>query len=292
MIPQQVAALPCWQGDITAEPLAGGLSNEAWVVTDTAGRHVVRLGRDYPFHHVFREREVMTARAAHRAGFGPAVQYAAFGVMVSAFLEASTWDAAAMRANPARLAEFMRRFHSEMPLHVSGPGFIFDAFHVIRDYARTLKGTKWADRLPALLGMCQSFEAMQVPMRIVFGHHDMLPANVLETPDRLWLIDYEYAGFGTAMFDLASAASNARMSAEEADKLVGTYLGHAPDAAFCQGFDAMRCAALIREAMWAMVSEQHLDTPGVDFDAYADKNLAALDAMIDSYQSKHGKIAS
>ncbi|MEZ5913896.1 MAG: phosphotransferase [Paracoccaceae bacterium] len=43
---------------------------------------------------------------------------------------------------------------------------------------------------------------------IVYGHHDLLPANFLEDADgRLWLIDYEYAGFGTAMFDLAGAAS-------------------------------------------------------------------------------------
>ena len=290
MIPERIAALTCWQGQITAEPLAGGLSNEAWVVTDKTGRHVVRFGRDYPFHHVIREREVMTARAAHAAGFGPAVEYAAPGVMVSAFIEAKTWDAADMRANPARLASLLRRFHTEMPHHICGPGFIFDAFHVIRDYARTLADTRWSDQLPPLLRLSRACETVQVPLPIIVGHHDMLPANVLETADRLWLIDYEYAGFGTAMFDLASAASNARMSVEAADLMLGTYLGHAPDAGFRRAFDAMRYAALIREAMWAMVSEQHLSTPGVDFTAYATENLTALDAMVETYQSQHGKI--
>ena len=29
---------------IEIEPLKGGLSNESWLVTDAAGRHVVRLG--------------------------------------------------------------------------------------------------------------------------------------------------------------------------------------------------------------------------------------------------------
>lgn len=291
MIAERIAALPCWRGQITAEPLTGGLSNEAWVVTDKNGRHVVRFGRDYPFHHVIREREVMTARAAHAAGFGPAMEYAAPGVMVSAFIEAKTWDAADMRSNPARLAELLRRFHTEMPHHISGPGFIFDAFHVIRDYARILAGTEWADHLPPLVALARSTEAVQVPLPIVVGHHDMLPANVLETEDRLWLIDYEYAGFGTAMFDLASAASNARMGGEAADLLVGTYLGRAPETAFRQAFDAMRCAGLIREAMWAMVSEQHLSTSGVDFAAYAEENLTALDAMIEAYQSTYGKFA-
>lgn len=81
MIPTALRHLP-WKGDITAEPLLGGLSNESWKVTDAAGPHVVRFGRDFPFHHVDRAREVMTARAAHAAGFGPAVEHAAPGVTV------------------------------------------------------------------------------------------------------------------------------------------------------------------------------------------------------------------
>ena len=56
---------------MTIEPLKGGLSNESYLVTEPGGRHVVRFGRDYPFHHVFRERETMTARAAARGRLWP-----------------------------------------------------------------------------------------------------------------------------------------------------------------------------------------------------------------------------
>ena len=61
----RIRALPLWRGAIEIAPLKGGLSNEIWLVTDAAGRHVVRFGKDFPFHHVVREREAMTARAAH-----------------------------------------------------------------------------------------------------------------------------------------------------------------------------------------------------------------------------------
>ena len=47
-------------------------------------------------------------------------------------------------------------------------------------------------------------EAMQMPLPIVFGHHDLLPGNFLDDGNRLWLIDWEYGAFGTAMFDLAN----------------------------------------------------------------------------------------
>ena len=102
-----IRTLPCWTGEIRVEPLTGGLSNESWKVTDAHRAHAVRFGRDYPFHHVDRTREVMTARAAHATGFAPEVTYAAPGVMVSAFVEARTWDAADLRAAPERIAELL-----------------------------------------------------------------------------------------------------------------------------------------------------------------------------------------
>jgi hypothetical protein len=53
------AGLDIWPGPITIEPLKGGLSNESHTVTSGTERFVVRLGSDYPFHHVARERELM-----------------------------------------------------------------------------------------------------------------------------------------------------------------------------------------------------------------------------------------
>lgn len=286
---EQIGALPCWKGDWTAEPLTGGLSNEIWKVTDREGIHVVRFGTDYPFHHVDRSREVMTARAAHAAGFAPAVDYAAPGVMVTAWIEARTWTAEDVAASPERVAGLLERFHREMPLRVSGPGSIFWPFHVIRDYARQLAGTNRAQDMPGYLALNAEMEAAQVPLPIVYGHHDLLPANILDDGERLWLIDFEYAGFGTAMFDLAGAASNAGMTDAQSERLVAAYLGREPDPGFVRAFAAMQCASLLREALWAMISEQNLSTRGVDFAAYAEENLESLAGALDRYRSAHGQ---
>lgn len=292
---ERIGALPCWRGGIAAQPLTGGLSNESWKVTDEAGAHVVRFGEDFPFHHVARANEVMAARAAHRAGFAPEVEFAAPGVMVSRFLDARTWGEADLRADPGRVGRYLAEFHRRMPGEVTGPGVIFWVFHVIRDYARTLRaeGSRFTGDLPRLVAVAEVMEAAQVPLPIVYGHHDLLPANFLEDAEgRLWLIDYEYAGFGTAMFDLAGAASNAGMDRAEARALLEAYFGAAPDAATCRAFDAMQCASLAREAMWAMVSEIFLAAPGADYDAHAREYLGRLDAALDRYQSSHGKIPS
>ncbi|HWU61347.1 MAG TPA: choline kinase family protein [Ensifer sp.] len=291
-VEDRIVALKCWAGPIEVEPLKGGISNESYLVTDAAGRHVVRFGKDYPFHHVQREREVMTARAAHAAGFGPRVEHSAPGVMVSAFLLARTFEAGDVRANAQRVAAMLRRFHETMPAHVSGPGFMFWPFHVIRDYARTLDagGSRMRDELPDYLELCQALESMQTPLPILFGHNDLLPANILDDGDRLWLIDFEYAGFSTAMFDLAGATSNAGFSAEEADEFLAAYFDGAPSLEIRRSHSAMQCASLLREAMWSMVSELHLSAPGADYESYTAENLARLETALQRHQSTYGKL--
>jgi thiamine kinase-like enzyme len=290
----RIRALPLWNGSITIEPLKGGLSNESYLVRDAGGRHVVRFGRDFPFHHVARQREVMTARAAHEAGFAPAVRYSEPGLMVTAYLAARTFAASDVRANRERIARLIRAFHTEMPKHVSGAGFMFWVFHVIRDYARTLLsgGSRMAPSVPAYLELAEQLERQQRPLAIVFGHNDLLPANLLDDGQRLWLIDFEYAGFGTGMFDLAGAASNAGLSEDESDELLATYFDCRPDFGLRRAHAAMQCASLLREAMWSMVSELYLSAPGADYAAYTAENLTRLDAALCSYRARFGDLPS
>lgn len=290
----RIRALPCWRGSIEIAVLKGGISNESYVVTDAAGRHVVRFGHDYPFHHVCRDREIMTARAAHAAGFAPEVRFAGPGVMVSAFLDARTFAGVDVVRERIRIADLLRRFHREMPRHVSGAGFIFWVFHVIRDYARTLEAgnSRMRPELAGYLALAEELEAAQVPLPVVFGHNDLLPANILDDGRRLWLIDFEYAGFNTAMFDHAGAASNAGMSPDEALEFLGVYFGHTPGPDIQKSFAAMQCASLLREAMWSMVSEIHLSAPGADYEAYTQENLERLQRTLDHYRTEYGKTGS
>ncbi|PLX36469.1 MAG: choline kinase [Hyphomicrobiales bacterium] len=288
----RVRSLPIWQGDLSWEVLKGGLSNTSYMVGDGRTRVVVRLGEDYPFHHVYREREVMASKAAAHASFAPEVLDAAPGVMVSRFIDGKTYSGDDVRANIDRVATLVRRFHTEMPGHVSGAGFIFWVFAVIRDYAHTLTegGSRLAERMPEFVALAESLEALQVPLPIVYGHHDLLPANLIDDGEKLWLIDFEYAGFGTAMFDLAGLASNAGFSQAEAEHLLGVYFDRTPDANLIRSHAAMQCASLLREAMWSMVSELYLNAPGADYVAYTAENLAALEASLDAYQTRFGKV--
>jgi thiamine kinase-like enzyme len=287
----RVEALAIWSGPLTIEPLKGGLSNESFKVSDGGKAYVVRFGEDFPFHHVFREREVMTAKAAAAAGLAPALIHAEPGVMVLDYIDGRTLDAEDVKSNIRQIADLACRFHQTMPRHVSGPGFMFWPFHVIRDYAYTLKAgnSRMIPELGGYLDLAEELERVQLPLPIVFGHNDLLPGNFIDDGERLWLIDFEYGGFSTAMFDLAGIASNAEFDEEQAAMLLALYFGRQPDSALLRSHAAMQCASLLREAMWSMVSELYLDAPGADYVVYTQENLDRLAAVLESYRSRFGK---
>ena len=287
-IESRISALPIWSGPVALAPLSGGISNLFFTATDRSVNYVVRITRDFPFHHVYRDREVMSARAAHAAGFAPEVVHAEPGLMVSRFIDGRVLSSSDVRQSIPRIAEFLTRFHQEMLAGLSGAGFMFWVFHVNRDYVRQLAKRSNDARFPRWLGINDELEAVQLPLPIRFGHHDLLPANLIDDGTRLWLIDYEYAGFGTAMFDLANLSSNNGLSAGESAQLLAAYFGEPASEELLRSHAAMEAASLLREALWSLVSVGHLDRPGVDYAAYADENFVKLDTALDTYHSRFG----
>lgn len=280
-----VRALPHWQNLRSIVPLAGGVSNAAFVVEDDCGRHVARVGQDYPFHQVSRQREAEAHRAAHACGLSPALKYAADGVMVVAYLNAKTFAEPDVCRDWHGCLELVKRCHRDVGRHIRGQGAIFWVFQILRDYAETLRRADHAQsaRLAQWMAVVDAMEAAQVPMPIVFGHHDLLPTNFMDDGERLWLIDWEYGAFGTALFDLANlAAANSFDAALERDMLT-TYFDGTPDGGIVRAYHAMKVMAALREAMWGMVSELHLAAPGVDYVAYAAEYISRFDAIHAEY---------
>jgi thiamine kinase-like enzyme len=285
-----IRSLPCWRGPPAIEPLRGGLSNANFKVTDGEGAYVVRVGRDFPFHHVSRRREAAATLAAEAAALAPRVVHVGDGVLVCGFIEGRTLEAADLRENLEAVVALIRRCHGEMRARIRGEATMFWVFHVIRDYADALRagGHAIAPELPALMAITTELEAMQVPLPIVFGHHDLLPSNFLDDGRRLWLIDWEYAGFGTPMFDLANMADNGEFGADLETRMLTLYFDRAPDEATRESFSAMKLASALREMLWAMVSELHLAAPGVDYAAYSASCRTKFERVRLHYRESHG----
>jgi thiamine kinase-like enzyme len=270
----RLSRLPIWQGPVTLEPLTGGLTNISFAAADASGKYVVRCGDDIPAHHVSRDREVSASRAAFEAGLSPEVVHVEKGITVLRFIAARTFTEADLRADALRIVALLKTCHREVARRVRGAANMFWPFHVIRDYVRLI------DADAKYLELADQLEAAQVPLPIVFGHNDLLPGNVMDDGTRLWLIDWEYAGFGTAMFDLANLSSNGEFSAADDQALLGAYFDGMVDEPLLRAFIAMKTASLLREALWAMVSDVHLKTPDADYKAHARTYLDRLNKLL------------
>jgi thiamine kinase-like enzyme len=282
---ERAAALPIWTGPVAPEPLSGGMTNVNFTVADAGRRYLVRVGGDIPEHNVLRRFELAAARAAHAAGLAPAVRHAEEGVLVLDFIEGRTLTAADVRdpGNLDRLAALVRRCHAEVPRHYRGPTPIFWVFQVLRDYAHTLRNAGAPYDLAPLAAAAEALERATGPVEIVFGHNDLLPANLIDDGRRLWLLDWEYAAFNTPLFDLGGLASNAGMTADERTALLAAYYRRDPDAGLLRQAAAMTAASLLRETMWSMVSELH-STLDFDYAAYTAENRARFDAAFAAFE--------
>ena len=285
---KRAAGLAIWTGPVSPEPLGGGLTNLNFVVEDAGKRYVVRIGDDIVEHQVMRFNELAASRAAHAAGLSPAVVHHQPGVLVLDFIDAVTLDEEAVRTSAMleRIVPLVRRCHHAIPEHLRGPVLMFWVFHVLKDYGAALRDgdSPHLSRLAELMEKADRLQQAVGPIDVVFGHNDLLAANFLDDGERLWLIDWDYAGFNSPLFDLGGLASNNGLTEARERWLLETYFETALTDALWHSYRAMKCASLMRETMWSMVSELHSK---LDFDyaAYTRENLTRFEAAYDSFRT-------
>jgi thiamine kinase-like enzyme len=284
----RLKSLPIWKGNIRVIRLGGGRTNLNYMVQDASGKYVARFGDDIPEHQVMRFNELAASRAAHAAGISPAVVYTEQGLSVLEFVESKTLDEPDVQRPDMlkRIIPLIKTCHHNVPTHFRGPALIFWVFHVIRDYAATLvEGTSdYTAKLPEYLDICTMLEQASGPFSIVFGHNDLLAANFLDDGKRLWLIDWDYAGFNSPLFDLGGLASNNSLNETQERLMLDLYFDGAVDDALLRRYHAMKCASLLRETMWSMVSEI-TSTLDVDYAAYTAENLSRFERAYETYRN-------
>ena len=285
----RVRALPCWNGDIAIEVLSGGLSNLNFTVDDGGKRFVVRMvGGDVPIHNVMRFNEVTGLKAAHAVGLTPAMVYSEPGIMVVDHIDGATYEAGDV-GEPAklrRIVEAVRALHEQAKHHVFGPCLGFWVFRVNRSYAQVLRegNSRMLPHVERYMAVNDELEAAVGAVTMTFCHNDLLCANFMDDGSKVWIIDWEHCGYGARLFDLANVASNAQL-AEDAERLMlEAYYGTPADDARWRRYKAFRAGSHLREAMWSMASEIHLDLD-IDYEAYTQENLDAFEAAYEEFKS-------
>ena len=71
---EHIGSLPCFTGVASVRPLVGGLCNRNFVVEDSAGKYVVRVGGDIWVHGISQVSVQNAMRAAAALGVTPALR--------------------------------------------------------------------------------------------------------------------------------------------------------------------------------------------------------------------------
>ena len=270
-----IQSIPIWKNNIEIKTIDGGLTNQNFLVQENSNKFVVRLGDDIPEHLVSRSNELIASKAASEANIGPKVIYSDKGILVLEYIESTTLTAKDVRDKIDLIIPVLKKIHLEIPKNIFGQSLIFWVFHVIRNYEKFLKDNKssYTNLLPDLLSQSAKLEKNSSPYEIVFGHNDLLPGNFLDDGSRLWIIDWEYAGFNTPLFDLGGLASNCDFSQKEEIHLLENYFDKKIDDKLLLQYLSLKCASLLRETMWSMVAEL-ISKIDFDYKNYTQENLS------------------
>ena len=114
-------------------------------------------------------------------------------------------------------------------------------------------------------------------MALVPCHNDLLPGNVLFADDRVWLLDFEYAGMNDVFFDLSNLSVNSELTQDSDERLLTLYFGQVTKASWAR-LQLMKMMSEFREGMWAVV-QQAISSLDTDFVAYAHERLGNCERL-------------
>ena len=286
-IRNRVAKLAFWSAPVEPEPLAGGITNTNFVVEDQGNRYVVRVGDDIPIHGIMRFNEVAAAQAAYESGISPEVVYSEKGLFVIRYIEGMTFEEKDVReqSNLKQIIPLIRNCHQDIPRFFRGPALVFWPFHVCRNYIRTARegNSRSMDLLPRFLEINAELERTVGDIKLVFCHNDLLAANFIDDGQKLWLLDWDYGGYNSALFDLANLSSNNVLSPEQEDWFLEAYYEQAVTDELRYRFASMKCVSLLRETLWSVVQEIHSKLE-FDYEDYTAKNLERFEKAYSAFE--------
>ncbi|MFT5220234.1 MAG: thiamine kinase-like enzyme [Planctomycetota bacterium] len=279
---ERIADLPCWQGEIDIEALDGGMTNLNFKVVDGDQSYVVRMGEDDPIHLISRSNEIASCQAAFEIGLSPELVHHQPGMLVVRFVEGKVLSEADVRSgkNLPRITDLLKTFHRQMPLKFQQIPIMFWVFQVLRHYQTLLRNADSRHRpvLGKLADCADILERAVGPVDIVFGHNDLLAANFIDDGTKIWLIDFDYAGFNSPLFDLANLAANNELDQVQEQRMLEQYFAEPIGEPLVNRYYAMKCASALRETLWSMVSENH-SRVAMDFAEYTQTNLTRFEAV-------------
>lgn len=273
-IASSIARVPWLAGrnDLKVARLAG-LTNLNYLIEADLDRFVLRVPGEGTAEYIDRGLEEVAAKSAAEAGVNAEVLLfdKTDGLMVTRFIEGSITMSAERFRNLEAVGRAAHAFHR---LHTTATPFANDflLFQMIDEYKALLASKKAV--LPDGYDdvQVQAEDARRMleanPVRFVPSHCDPLCENFLDDGERMFVIDYEYAGNNDPMWDLGDLSVEGEFTAEQDDVLLRNYFAGDPPTDQQGRMVVYKAMCDLLWTLWGVI--QHVnDNPVDDFWAYA-----------------------
>ena len=255
------------------------LTNQSFRVAVDGRDYIVRIAGKGTEEYIDRTVEEHAARVTALAGVGaPLVHYdREGGLQVTEFIEnGAPMDAEVLsdRVALVRAADTFRR------LHTCGTPFLgrFDNFEKMDEYLEVLR--RHDARLPeGYVEAKQDAEAVrqalaEADIALAPCHNDPLPENLVYTGERVYLVDWEYAGNNDPMWDLADLSVETDFDEQQDAIMLEAYCGGTPSQGMAARLVIYKAMAFLLWTLWGLLQEVNRNpAPAYHFASYRDYAL-------------------
>jgi thiamine kinase-like enzyme len=274
--------LPGWADQpIEIAQLHGGITNTNFIARVAGQPYVIRIpGERTELLGIDRANEAEAATRAAQLGIGPAVvgELPGIGTLITALVPGRHLDPVPFTDHLHEVVGLLHAFHRSGPLRGA-----FPIHRVVEWHARDASsyGVVPPPSYGLLHQQSRRIEAAFAvnPLPTVPCHNDLLPGNVLfdDPGERVWLLDFEYAGMNDLFFDLGNLSVNCGLDTAGDETLLRLYFGEVTAARWAR-LQLMKMMSEFREGMWAVV-QQAISTLDTDFVAYATERLGNCERL-------------
>lgn len=203
-------ALSGWQGwdaplatkPVVIEALSGGRTNCSFLVESGICRAVVRINAENSQSlGIDRQRESEIRAQLQSVGCVPRTLFSSEEFLVSEYVSGRCWQSSDLKhkANLENISILLKKIQS-----VSLPEKIIKRNYLAycQNYIQQLPRLVQALEKPFIDELLETAHAIdQGNWTPVISHHDLVPENIIESRDRLFLLDWEYAAYGHPAID-------------------------------------------------------------------------------------------
>jgi thiamine kinase-like enzyme len=251
----------------------GGLTNRNYKISLGPERYVLRLAGAGTSEYIDRAAEAHNARVAAAAGVNAEVLHVEItdGTMLARYIDDSlTMSEAAFKdlARVERAARAFRRMH-RFAQPFTGR---FDVFAQIDEYLALLRrnSAKIPDGYEALQKEADAARRVlsERPAPLAPCHNDPLAENFLDARDRMYLVDWEYAGMNDPMWDLGDLSVEAAFGPDQDEALLRAYFDGVPPEDRRGRMVLAKGLCDLVWTLWGLLQVMN-DNPAEDFWAYS-----------------------